>query len=113
MSSRTGQCHPLRGNVIPVLDLRKRFGMHDVEMGDTTRIVVSRMSEKIIGLIVDSVSQVIKIPHDDIQPPPETIASLAGDYLTGVGKVEERMILILDIDKVLNTVERAELESAL
>lgn len=102
----------LRGNVIPVLDLRKRFGMKNAEIGDETRIVVSRMAEKIIGLIVDSVSQVMKIPKDDIQPPPDTIAGLAGEYLTGVGKVDERMIMMLDIDKVLSLEELSELAAA-
>ena len=95
----------LRGNVIPVLDLRKRFGMTGVGIEEETRIVVSRMAEKIIGLIVDSVSQVMKIPNDDIEPPPDTIAGLAGDYLTGVGKVDQRMIMMLDIDKVLSIEE--------
>lgn len=100
----------LRGNVIPVLDLRKRFGMKNTALNDDTRIVVSRMSEKIIGLIVDSVSQVMKIPNNDIQPPPDTIAGLAGEYLTGVGKVDERMIMLLDIDKVLSEDEKRDLE---
>ncbi len=95
----------LRGDVVPVLDLRKRFGLSNIEINEETRIIVSRMEKRIIGLIVDSVSQVMKIPNADIQEPPDTIAGLAGEYLTGVGKVAERMIMMLDIEKVLTVHE--------
>ncbi len=95
----------LRGDVVPVLDLRKRFGLPNIEINEETRIIVSRMEKRIIGLIVDSVSQVMKIPNADIQEPPDTIAGLAGEYLTGVGKVAERMIMMLDIEKVLTVHE--------
>jgi purine-binding chemotaxis protein CheW len=90
----------LRGNVIPVIDLRKRFGLAQTALGDQARIVVTRMDSRIIGLIVDSVSQVIKIPLKNIQPPPDTIAHLAGEYLVSIGKIDNKMILILDIEKV-------------
>jgi purine-binding chemotaxis protein CheW len=102
----------LRGEVIPVLDLRKRLQLHCTEMGEHTRIVVVRMGTRIMGLIVDSVSQVMKIPKSEIKEPPETIAGLAGDYLIGVGKVNERLILLLDIDKVISAGEHAQLTRA-
>jgi purine-binding chemotaxis protein CheW len=102
----------LRGNVIPVIDLRKRFGMRAREIDENTRIVVTRMENKIVGLIVDMVSQVMKIPHGDIQPPPETIAGMAGEYLTGIGRRDDRMIIMLDIEKILTAGEKAELASA-
>lgn len=99
----------LRGNVIPVIDLRKRFDLPSEAQTDHTRIVVVRMENKIIGAIVDSVSQVMKIPKSQIQPPPETIAGLAGEYLTGVAKMESGMILLLDIEKVMSAHEKAAL----
>lgn len=99
----------LRGNVIPVIDLRKRFGLAVTERNDQTRVMVTRMEGRIIGLIVDSVSQVMKIPKSNIQPPPETIASMAGEYLLGVGKLEDRMIILLDIEKILRANEKASL----
>ncbi len=99
----------LRGNVIPVVDLRKRFQLPVAELSEQSRIVVTRMESKIIGLIVDSVSQVMKIPKSQIQPPPDTIANLAGEYLTGIAKVENTMIMILDIDRIISSEESKEL----
>jgi purine-binding chemotaxis protein CheW len=102
----------LRGNVIPVIDLRKRFGLPVGAVDEHTRIMVSRMDTKIIGLIVDSVSQVLKIPKAQIQPPPETIAGLAGEYLVGVGKLEDKMIMVLDIEKIITSSEQNALLAA-
>ncbi|OVE81444.1 hypothetical protein BVY04_03330 [bacterium M21] len=101
----------LRGNVIPVIDLRKRFGLPVSALDEQSRIVVTRMESKIIGLIVDSVSQVMKVPKSQIQEPPETIAGLAGEYLLGIGRVEERMILLLDTEKILKSNEEIVLNS--
>ncbi|MBF0397428.1 MAG: purine-binding chemotaxis protein CheW [Desulfobacterales bacterium] len=96
----------LRGNIIPVIDLRKRFNLSKAERNDQTRIMITRMETKIIGLIVDSVSEVMKINKSQIQEPPETIASLAGEYLLGIGKVKDRMITLLDIEKILSASEK-------
>ena len=99
----------LRGTVIPVLDLRKRFDIGNSQITEHTRIVVTRLEGRIIGMIVDSVSRVMKIPRANIQPPPETIACVAGEYLVGVAKLDDRMQLLLDIDKVLRVEEKAQL----
>lgn len=102
----------LRGNVIPVLDLRKRFELPGAALSEQSRIVVTRMESRIVGLIVDSVSQVMKIPKSKIQPPPQTIAGLAGEYLVGIGKMDDRMILLLDIEKILSSGEKTSLPRA-
>lgn len=102
----------LRGNVIPVIDLRKRFGLPEAKKDEHTRIVVSRLEGRIIGLIVDSVSQVMKIPRVNIQPPPQTVATVAGEYLTGIAKLEDRMIILLDIEKILQMSEKEQLAAA-
>ncbi len=99
----------LRGTVIPVLDLRKRFEVGNNDITEHTRIIVTRLEGRIIGMIVDAVSRVMKIPKANIQPPPETIACVAGDYLIGVAKLDDRMQLLLDIDKVLHTDEKSQL----
>lgn len=91
----------LRGLVIPVFDLRKRFGLPEAERSEHSRIVVTRLEGRLAGIIVDAVSQVMKLPRSSIQPPPETIAHFAGSYLQGVGKTQERMLLLLDIERVL------------
>jgi purine-binding chemotaxis protein CheW len=103
----------LRGNVIPVLDLRKRFGLPIVELGEHGRIVVARQESRIIGLIVDAVSQVMKLPRSDIQDPPDTIAGLAGDYLVGIAKVDKRLLMVLDIERILSTDEQTDLAKPL
>lgn len=103
----------LRGNVIPVIDLRKRFELPAAANDDQTRIMVTRMEGKIVGLIVDSVSRVMKIPQKQVQPPPETIAGLAGEYLTGIAKLEDRMIILLEIEKIIRDNEKASLVGAL
>lgn len=96
----------LRGNVIPVIDLRKRFELPIPEKNEQARIMVTRMGAKIVGMIVDSVSSVMKIPKSNIQDPPETIAGLAGEYLLGIGKMDERMIILLDIEKIMSANEK-------
>ncbi len=99
----------LRGNVIPIIDLRKRFGLPTRERDDHTRIIVTRMEGRIVGLIVDSVSQVMKIPKANVQPPPDTIATIAGEYILGIGKVDDRMLILLDIEKILSDSEKQSL----
>ncbi len=99
----------LRGMVIPVVDLRKRFGIGKGTFDEHTRIVVTRLGSTIVGMIVDAVSRVMRIPKADIQPPPLTIACLAGEYLVGVARLGERMQLLLDIEKVLGATETAAL----
>lgn len=102
----------LRGTVIPVLDLRKRFAIGNAENTEHTRIVITRLEGRIVGMIVDAVSRVMKIPKANIQPPPDTIACIAGEYLIGVAKLDDRMQLLLDIDKVLRRDEQAHLQPA-
>jgi len=91
----------LRGLVIPVFDLRRRFALPEISKTEHSRIVVTRLEGRLAGIIVDAVSQVMKLAQASIQPPPETIAHFAGSYLQGVGKIQDRMILLLDIVKVL------------
>ena len=102
----------LRGMVIPVVDLRKRFGVGGSTFDEHTRIVVTRIGDAIVGMIVDAVSRVMKIPKANIQPPPDTIACLAGEYLVGVARLDQRMQLLLDIDQVLGSEEAAGLPPA-
>ena len=99
----------LRGSVIPVLDLRKRLGIPANPVDENGRIVVVRMADRVIGLIVDAVNQVMKIPKYKIQVPPDTIACQAGDYLTGIAKLEDRMVMLLAIQDVLSETEHSAL----
>jgi len=91
----------LRGRVLPVLNLRKRLGLSDKEMSKASRIVVTEIGSKVIGLLVDVVSHVIKIPPQYVEPAPEEVLEVDTDYITGVGKLNDKMIILLDLEKLL------------
>ena len=91
----------LRSTVIPIVDLRLRFTLKEAEATDETRIMVVNVMGKTIGIIVDAVSEVLRISQEQIAPPPPTVAGLEKDYLTGLVKLESRMLIMLDIDKIL------------
>ncbi len=91
----------LRSTVIPIVDLRLRFGLAQEEATDETRIMVVNVAGKTIGIIVDAVSEVLRIAHEQIAPPPPTVAGLGREYLTGLVKLEHRLLILLDIDKIL------------
>ena len=91
----------LRSTVIPIVDLRLRFGLTQEETTDETRIMVVNVAGKTIGIIVDAVSEVLRISQEQIAPPPPTVAGLGREYLTGLVKLEKRLLILLDIDKIL------------
>lgn len=93
----------LRGQVIAVVDLAKQFGLAgQAELPKTARIVVVELQGKTVGLIVDEVPEVLRISEDNIEPTPEMIETeVHRDYLKGVGKLEDRLIIFLDLEKVL------------
>lgn len=92
----------LRSNVVPVVDLRARLGMPRVEETPLTRIVVLKTSEGWVGVIVDAVSEVLRLSADTIEPPSSMITSGDATFLRGIAKLKERLIILLDLDKVLD-----------
>jgi purine-binding chemotaxis protein CheW len=101
----------LRGAVLPVIDLRKRFGLPAAEAGKDTRIVVVEMNEQTVGMVVDAVSEVLDVPEENIEPPPAIVTTLDSTFITGIAKTEERLIILLDLNQVLNTNEQAGLQA--
>lgn len=99
----------LRGNVIPVIDLRKRFDFEEKEDTNATRIIVIEAQPYTVGMIVDSVSEVVRISEEAIEPPSNIISDIDSDYILGVCKLDNRLIVLLDLTKVLNTVERQQI----
>jgi purine-binding chemotaxis protein CheW len=102
----------LRGQLIPIIDLRSRFGMARAEHTKSTRIVVTEVGAKRVGMVVDSVSEVLRLPTDQIEDAPEMITGVDTEYIRGVGKIEDRLIILLDLAKIISGSERRELESA-
>lgn len=101
----------LRSTVIPIVDLRLRFGLTEEASTDETRIMVVNVAGKTIGIIVDAVSEVLRITKEQIAPPPPTVAGLGREYLTGLVKLENRLLILLDIDKILGREETAAVDA--
>lgn len=102
----------LRGKIIPVVDLRKRFGQAEIATDKKNRILVVELDGKLIGLIVNSASEVLKIPPSEIESPGSVFADGESSYVTGVGKLKGRLIILLDIAKLLHRPEFKKLEEA-
>ena len=100
----------LRGQLIPIIDLRARFGMSHAERTKNTRIVVTEIGSKRVGMVVDSVSEVLRIPVEQIEDAPDLVAGVETEYIRGVGKVGDRLIIMLDLTRVISGTERVELQ---
>lgn len=96
----------LRGSVIPVLDLRKRFGFSAGEASSDQRIVVMEMGEQTVGMIVDSVSEVLQVDVERIEPASPYVVTVDSQYISGIAKLGERLIILLDANRVLSLEER-------
>lgn len=108
----------LRGRIIPVIDLRAKFGLDQVEATKETCIIVMEGGDAtsgetvVMGVVVDSVREVQDIPRDHIEPAPEFGCAVPLDYIQGMGKVKERVVILLNISRVLSTTERDGLGAA-
>jgi purine-binding chemotaxis protein CheW len=100
----------LRGKVIPIIDLRTRFGMSRKEHDKNTRIVVIELKNNIVGFVVDAVSEVLRIPRSVCEPPPAVVSGIHADYITAVGKLEDRLLILLDLEKVFSVEEHLSLK---
>jgi purine-binding chemotaxis protein CheW len=92
----------LRGSVIPIINLRKRFGLAPRDVDDETRTIVVNIHDKTVGCIVDAVTQVMRINRDQIQPPPLSVLAVAHQYISGLARLEDRLLIILDIDRLFD-----------
>jgi purine-binding chemotaxis protein CheW len=96
----------LRGVVVPVIDLRKRFGLPALDSTRDTRIVVVYMNSIKVGMIVDGVSQVLRITDEAIEPPPPMVTTSHSAFIKGIAKLEGQLIILLDLSKVLSVEEK-------
>jgi purine-binding chemotaxis protein CheW len=102
----------LRGKVIPIIDLRKRFGIGQRAHDRDTRIIVMEISSAVVGFVVDSVSEVLRLPADTVEPTPAVVTSVDSDYISGVGKLDDRLLILLELDKLLDADEHELLQAA-
>lgn len=98
----------LRGSVLPVIDLQKRFGMLEQEQTSETRIVVANMDGVKIGMVVSAVSEVLTIEDKVIEPPPPMVSNVNSEFIVGVAKIDKRLVILLDLAKVLTADEKAQ-----
>jgi purine-binding chemotaxis protein CheW len=94
----------LRGKVIPVISLRKIFGLGEIAHDKQTRIVVAEVQGTVIGFMVDSVSEVLRVPAQTVEPPPR-LGKLKREYVSGVGKLDDRLLILLDVDRLMSDSE--------
>lgn len=91
----------LRGKVVPVVDLRTKMGFQPIENNSNTRIIVVELNNKVVGFKVDAVYEVLRIPRSITEQPPELVSNVNSQYITSVGKIDDRLLILLDLDKVL------------
>lgn len=92
----------LRGNVIPVVNLRVRFGMPPAEETDLSRIVVLQVKGKVFGVRVDGVTEVLRLDSESIEPPPPVALGMESHFIRGVGKVGERLLILLNLEQIMS-----------
>ncbi len=100
----------LRGRVLPVIDLRVKLGLPKRDYDKDTRIVVVDVEGKTVGFLVDAVSEVLRIPKNITEAPPEIVAGINSKYITAIGKLEDRLLILLDLNKLLVEEEKELIE---
>lgn len=91
----------LRGTVVPVIDMRMKFGMGESEYSSTSVILVVELKERLIGMVVDSVSEVVEIPVASINDSPHYSSNVDADFIKSIGRLDDLLIIILDVDRIL------------
>ena len=102
----------LRGRVIPVIDLRIKLGLSKQDHTKNTRIVVIELNSRTVGFIVDEVNEVLRITKDITEAPPEMVGNVNREFITSIGKLEDRLLLLLDLEKVLSENEHEQLKNS-
>ncbi|CFQ30497.1 MULTISPECIES: chemotaxis protein CheW [Yersinia] len=95
----------LRGVIVPIIDLRVKFAQKGVSYNENTVVIVLNLEQRVVGIVVDGVSDVLSLTNEQIRPAPEFAVTLATEYLTGLGSLGERMLILVDIEKLLSSEE--------
>jgi purine-binding chemotaxis protein CheW len=102
----------LRGTVLPVIDLRRRFSLPANDRNGDTRIVVVDVEGSKVGMIVDAVTEVLRVPAEAIEPPSPLVVTASSAFITGIARLENRLVILIDLSRVLSVDEKAELQGA-
>lgn len=102
----------LRGRIVPVVDLRKRFGLPERERDQNTRIVVVELNDRVVGFMMDAVKEVIRVDRSVIEPPPDLAIGIDTHYIKGVAKLEDRLLILLELEEVLTADEKTAVRAA-
>jgi len=101
----------LRGVIVPILDLRVKFAQENVIYNENTVVIVLNFVNRVVGIVVDGVSDVLSLTQDQIRPAPEFAVTMSTEYLTGLGSLGDRMLILVDIEKLLSSEEMALIDS--
>ncbi|HHT48636.1 MAG TPA: chemotaxis protein CheW [Firmicutes bacterium] len=102
----------LRGEIIPIVDLRARFGLTLPELGLNSRVIIVEVGEALVGMLVDAVEEVLRIPVSAIEPAPTITKGVDSYFLAGVAKIDERLVVLLNLERTLSPEEEKELNEA-
>ncbi len=103
----------LRGEIIPIIDLSERFGLGKRDSTSATRVIVVDVEGRPVGMVVDSASQVVRVPVDQFDEPPPVMGEAVSRFITSVGKLNERLVILLDVEKLFSLDELRELEASI
>jgi purine-binding chemotaxis protein CheW len=103
----------LRGVIVPIVDMRLKFNLEQADYNDFTVVIVLNIANRIMGMVVDGVSDVITLTPEQLRPVPEFNSSIQSDHLLAIGAIEERMLILVDIDKLMSSAEMGLIEQTL
>lgn len=101
----------LRGEIVPIISLKKRFNIEETEISSEARVIVIGINNKKVGFIVDEASQVLRINEENIEPAPDIVVGVDKQYITGIGKIEDKMVILLDLEYILTDNEKKEIQN--
>src|SRR5512136_128686 len=102
----------LRGVIVPIVDMRLKFHLETVEYNDFTVVIILTVADRVVGMVVDGVSDVVGLTAEQVKPAPEFGAGLDTQYITGIGTLEERMLILVDIEKLMTSADMQLIEHA-
>ena len=102
----------LRGIIVPIIDMRVKFALAQADYNDFTVVIIINVAERVVGMVVDGVSDVITLDAQQVKPPPALSASLDTQYIMGLGKIADRMIILLDIEQLMTSEGMALIDDA-